>query len=306
MKKIVIIDYNGMPYRYIYGGAPQLWHTVNGVAINTTIPAYTIKEIVRLSGYGDNELAVVMDMGKPIERSEKLVEAFGQVYKEGRKSQMPSFYAGINLTEEILRLGGVSVYREKGIEADDIIYNLAREKESQGYKVEIFTNDSDLLCLVNADITVYFRGKKTLGEFKNYIRIDRDNFEEYVNEFSATKGYYIPYNSIYFFKLLRGDKADNLPAFKGYGQAKYNDFMWTLASCATDFKKFRPENFDYILKCLEQFEYDGTDSGLVEHVKKMHYVMEFEALELSNPTRYDWTKLQIECSRYRITLPQWK
>ena len=305
-KKLIIIDYNGMPYRYIYGGAPQLFHN-NGVEnVNTTIPAYTIKEIVRLSEYGTCPLAVVVDKGRAQERADLLMKHFGKVYKEGRKRQMPAFYAGINLTVDILQRGGVSVYREEGIEADDIIYNLARKSEQQGYEVCVFTNDSDLLCLVNENISVYLKCRQTIGEHKNYMKITKDNFESCMEEIAGFRGYWIPYNTSYLFKLLRGDKADNLPAFRGYGCVKYNELITLLDIQQVDFSKFRPETFNYIMEVFSMFEFDGVDAGIVEHMQKMHCVMNFDSLEVSEPNKYGWGKLQAECSRYGIRLPREK
>lgn len=305
-KRLAIIDYNGMPYRYIYGGAPQLFYNVNNAPVNTTIPAYTIKEIVRLADYGASELAVVCDKGKPVDRAERLMKNFGMVYKQGRKSQLPQFYAGIDLTVHILQNGGVSVYREEGIEADDIVYNLAKQAELDGYEVSVFTNDSDLLCLVNDSITVYFRGKKTYGEHKNYIKVTKENFVECVAELSATKGYWVPYNATYLFKLIKGDKTDNLPGYKGYGQNKYNEFMAVLDIIQTDFSKCRPENFGYIMETLGKLTFDGSDAGLLEHIEKMHNVMKFEELEISKPSHFSWGRLQTQCSIYGIKLPMEK
>lgn len=305
-KKLVIIDYNGMPYRYIYGGAPQLWHNIYNTPVNTTIPAYTIKEIVRLAEFGNCELAVVCDKGKPKDRAERLMKNFGAVYKEGRKSQMPQFYEGIELTVKILEAGGVCVYREDGIEADDIIYNIAKQGEKDGYKVSVFTNDSDLLCLVNDNITIYFRGKKTLGEHKNYVKVTKENFVDVVSELSAMKGYWVPYNSTYLFKLIKGDKTDNLPGYRGYGQNKYNELMGVLDIIGTDFTKCRPDNFDYILETFGKLSFSGTDAGMVEHIIKMHNVMKFDELDISRPQRFDWGSLQAQCSIYGIKLPMEK
>ena len=75
-----------MPYRYIYGGAPQLFHN-NGVEnVNTTIPAYTIKEIVRLSEYGTCPLAVVVDKGRAQERADLLMKTLVKYTKKEERT----------------------------------------------------------------------------------------------------------------------------------------------------------------------------------------------------------------------------
>ena len=40
-----------------------------------------------------------------------------------------------------------------------------------------------------------------------------------------TKGVHVPYNSILLFKMIRGDKSDNIVGVKGVGPKAYNKFI---------------------------------------------------------------------------------
>lgn len=307
---VKIIDYTQMPYKYVFSPNIQaLYANVNGVTIDTTIPSYTIKEITYISEYGLVPTAVVFDCRKSdLKRTAVAREVFGVTYKGGRKKMMPKFAKGIELTKELLSQSGVSTYYAEGYEADDIVYNLVKMEEANGMHVDLYTNDSDLLCLVSKNVTCYFRGAKAYGIssgnlHKGYTVVRPDNYQEMLFSMSAYKGYCIPYNSVYLNKLICGDSSDNIPKVRGYGPSKYNDLVGTLLMDGFDFKKATPENFDYIMDFFDNYEFTGKDEVLVEHMYKSHKVMQFPVLECARPTQFRVGELGKVCSSYYIQIP---
>ena len=112
-RRVLIIDVSHMFYKFAYGGATQLTTTikVDGVltTVDTTLPAYTIKQIHRWSNGGINPTVVCFDsLGS--NRSKKAYfirgdensNTQGVTYKQGRGRQADNFYKGINLTFSLL------------------------------------------------------------------------------------------------------------------------------------------------------------------------------------------------------------
>jgi len=310
---IKIIDYTQMPYKYVFSpNIGALFANVDGMRVETTIPAYTIKEIARISEFGLCRTAVVFDSRKSeLHRTDIAREVFGITYKDGRKKMPPKFAKGIELTKNLLIESGVSTYYAEGYEADDIIYNLVKMEEQKDVHIDLFTNDSDLLCLVSPNVTVYFRGAKAYGvstgaTYKGYTIVTPENYQEVLASMSAYRGYCIPYNSIYLHKLICGDSTDNIPKVRGYGPSRYGDLIAILQIDRFDFSKATPENFEYIMDFLDNYEFTGSDSGVIEHMYKTHKVMNYPSLMCNAPQRYQIGDLSKVCSKYfiHIDLPR--
>lgn len=187
-------------------------------------------------------------------------------YKAGRSGLTETQKLGVNLTIDRLVKGKVSAYQVAGYEADDLIwvmYKQIRTAYPDAY-IDIFTGDMDMLPLVDEKTTVYMRGNRTwaepmcgLGycnnckdtcalyaedsckirrEFKNYYQVTPDTWDEFISYRSAFKGFKIPYNSVYLFKMLRGDTSDNVPMVeKGWGAKKWNVVIDQMIADGIDF-----------------------------------------------------------------------
>ena len=55
--------------------------------------------------------------------------------------------------------------------------------------------------------------------------ISKSNYESYFKTIGMTKDVKVPYNSILLFKMIRGDKSDNIAGVKGVGAKSYNKFI---------------------------------------------------------------------------------
>lgn len=244
-RRVVIIDFQHLAYKYAFGGASQLTCPlkINGVprVVDTTIPAYTIKAIHRWAEHGFNPTVVCFDT-KGSTRSKKYyfakmngVSDKGDVvgYKEDRKSQSDRFYEGINLTQTYLLEGGVCCLRAENYEADDLI-KAAVDKAKKTYPnlpIDIITGDQDLVPLVDEQVSVFLRSiKMTWAETKelekpHYVQITPRNYQEYMEDLTDFKKLSVPYNTVLLKKLLRGKKADNIPQIPKMTPTKYNKIV---------------------------------------------------------------------------------
>lgn len=244
-RRVIIVDFQHLAYCYAFGGASQLTSTlmVNNQpkTVDTTIPAYTIKQIHRWADKGFNPLVVCFDV-QGSTRSKKYyfatkngVNGDGTVvgYKEDRNSQSSRFYEGINLTQNFLLEGGVCCLRAENYEADDLV-KAAVDKAKETYPdlpIDIFTGDQDLVPLVDEQVSVFLRNKKLTWavskelERPHYVQLTPYNYQDYMETLTDFKNLQVPYNTVLLKKLLRGKKADNIPAIPKMTPTKYNKII---------------------------------------------------------------------------------
>ena len=127
-------------------------------------------------------------------------------YKAHRDPMPEDLPSQIQRCREIAEAFSVPVYEQPGFEADDVIGTLADQAVEAGFDTWICTLDSDLLQLVNEDISVYL-----YNPFKSeYTAYDSPD---------AVRGRYeVDPIQIIDFKALVGDKSDNIPGVKGVGK----------------------------------------------------------------------------------------
>lgn len=244
-RRVIIVDFQHLAYSYAFGGATALSSTlmINGQPkiVDTTIPAYTIKQLHRWADKGFNPLVVCFD-GQGSTRSKKYYFATkngvtndGTVvgYKEDRSSQSDKFYEGINLTQNFLLSGGVCCLRAENYEADDLI-KAAVDRAKEIYPdlpIDIFTGDQDLVPLVDEQVSVFLRSKKMTWavtkelERPHYVQLTPANYQDYMETLTEFKNLQVPYNTALLKKLLRGKKADNIPAIPKLTPTKYNKII---------------------------------------------------------------------------------
>ena len=241
--------------------------------VDTTIPNYTIKNIFKYSGNGLFHTGVFFEGGSDYRKSyfKEQGSGDGSGYKGDRAQQKGSFYTGINLATQLLMQGKVSLYRAAGYEADDLIYNmiLRIKEEDKTTPIDVITNDADLLPLVDDQVSVYIRGTREANEDgcpvrRLYYQVTPRTWEDYLSYTSAYKNYKIPYNSMLLFKMIRGDKSDNVaPACKGFGGKKYSALMEKMEQDGVDFPNIFRYGVDFdtvMLPVLEHyFESDEID-----------------------------------------------
>lgn len=279
MRRYVLIDYMHLAHKCMH--VQPLSATVNIAGeikeIDTTIPNYTIKNVYSYSGATLHYTGVFFEGGSSF-RKEHFAKLNEEGYKGQRKKRVNPFYRGVDLATNLLVQGKVSCYRHEGFEADDLIYSAVQKIKSvdKDTPIDIITNDSDLLPLVDDQVSVYIRGTRQYAEEgcperRLYYQVTPRNWDEYLSYTSAYKAYNIPYNSMLLYKLIKGDKADNIPmSVKGYGGKKYTELMEQMKADGVDFPNiFRyGVNFDEVMKPVLENYFSEED------IAKMKYVYE--------------------------------
>lgn len=127
-------------------------------------------------------------------------------YYKGSREHKDGIHKAKEVTEYILNDCGFTVLAEDGYEADDFIYSLVREHKSHYDHIYIYTGDSDLYFLVDDNVTI-------LPNSSRAKTVTRQNFT-----YTARTGKYTPYNALTFYKILEGDKSDDIPALPAHLQ----------------------------------------------------------------------------------------
>lgn len=112
-------------------------------------------------------------------------------YKRNRKPLSSSIYANFELLEEVLKHSKALQVKVPGYEADDVIATLARSAAREGFVVNIYSNDADMLQLAGEFPDKIFTGAK--------IKDD------------------VPPHLIKYYKVVVGDSSDNIPGIQGFG-----------------------------------------------------------------------------------------
>lgn len=244
-RRVVIVDFQHLAYSFAFGGATALSATlqINGVPkiVDTTIPAYSIKMLHRWADKGFNPLVVCFD-GQGSTRSKKYYfaskngvtnDGTAVGYKEDRSSQSSKFYEGINLTQNFLIQGGVCCLRAENYEADDLIKAAVDKAKIQypNLPIDVMTGDQDLVPLVDDQVSVFLRSRKMTWavskelERAHYVQLTPANYQEYMETLTDFKNLNVPYNTVLLKKLLRGKKADSIPAIPKLTPTKYNKIL---------------------------------------------------------------------------------
>ena len=121
-------------------------------------------------------------------------------YKANRPPTPEDLKIQIKPIHELIRIMGIPLLVESGVEADDVIGTLAHQAFDLGMRVIISTGDKDMAQLVNDQITL----ENTMSE----TRMDRDGvFEKF--------GVH-PHQMIDYLALV-GDTSDNIPGVPKVG-----------------------------------------------------------------------------------------
>ncbi len=206
MKKLVLIDGNALIFRAFYATATRMTRSVDQTPTNAL---YLFASIILklIENHDFDEMIVALDSpGKKIRH-----QAFDD-YKANRKQIPDELKLQFPLIKEFLSLTNIETIEIDGYEADDIIGSLAKKAQKEGWMVQIFTGDRDLLQLIDMHIQVHMM-RKGLSE---------------VEVFDAThlnEVYHIQPKQIIDVKALMGDASDNIPGVKGIGEKTAFDLI---------------------------------------------------------------------------------
>ncbi|MCA9450801.1 MAG: hypothetical protein KC931_27005, partial [Candidatus Omnitrophica bacterium] len=135
-KTLFLVDGTALAYQSFY--ALQNLRSPEGRPTGAVYGFYQTLETL-LPEYSPDYLAVVMDRGTPLERTEAFAD-----YKADRAPTPTELLEQLPQIEEMLTLLGIPVLSMEGIEADDIIGTLSVQGAEREMEVFIFSPDKDM------------------------------------------------------------------------------------------------------------------------------------------------------------------
>lgn len=159
---------------------------------------------------------------------------------------------------------GLPQIAQQGFEADDIMYSLAQERNTQGDTVVLITSDKDMSQVLNPKTVIF-------DPFKDEF------FGE--QEFEKKKGF--PVKKLPFFFAILGDTSDNIPGVKGIGEKGATDLV----------QQF--ESLDDLYQNLEKVSKERVRNLLAEHKDKAFLSQQLFLLQY-NPSGLSKESLQFD------------
>ncbi|WP_338983183.1 DNA polymerase I [Spiroplasma endosymbiont of Othius punctulatus] len=196
MKKILLVDGNGLLYRAFHSSSYSQMKTSKGIPTNAVFTFINmLMNFIKANEYYNT--VVLLDKGKQTFRHEKL-----ESYKATRKDTPDDLKPQFAVVREFLKSANIDHFEMTNYEADDLIGSLAK-KYSTDFEVEILSNDKDMLQLINDNTHVIKQRNKETTIIDTQLLFE---------ETSLTP------NQIRDFKGLCGDGSDNIKGVAGIGE----------------------------------------------------------------------------------------
>ena len=192
-KTLFIIDGSSFLYRSYYSMRPL--HTAAGIPVQAVYNfCRMIKKLIKQ--FEPQHMIIAWDSPGKTTRHEVYEE-----YKAGRDAAPSDLHQQKEKIIEFGQLIGITQVAKPGVEADDLMYSLARDwTEKDGVAVFV-TSDKDMGQAINANTFMF-------DPFKD-ITYDLPAFEEKM-------GFPVDRLPLYF--ALLGDASDNIPGVRGIGK----------------------------------------------------------------------------------------
>ena len=199
MRKVLLVDGHSIANRAFYG--VPLLSNAQGIYTNAIYGFINIL-LKNVDLENPTHLAVAFDEKAPTFRHQMYED-----YKGTRKGMPEELRMQVPLIQEFLRLAGIQVITQEGIEADDILGTIAKREAAQGAEVAILSGDRDLLQLAEPHLRILIPKTKK-GGTETEIYTDQEVKETY----GVTPAEYLQ------MKALMGDPSDNIPGVPSIGE----------------------------------------------------------------------------------------
>ncbi|MFD7365947.1 DNA polymerase I [Nocardiopsis alba] len=196
--RLLLLDGHSMAFRAFFALPVEKFGTSTGQSTNA-VYGFASMLVKLLRDEEPTHVAVAWDLSGPTFRDEEY-----DGYKGGRSETPPEFPSQVPLTQDLMRMIGVTNLSAPGFEADDVIATLAHQGCEAGMEVLIASGDRDAFQLVTEDCTVLYPGK-SLSDLR---RMDPEAVQD---------KYGVPPERYRDLAALVGEKADNLPGVPGVG-----------------------------------------------------------------------------------------
>jgi DNA polymerase I len=242
-KTVYLIDGSSFLYRAYYGLRPL--HTPSGMPVQAV---YSFSRMIKkvLDSFKPEFLGLVWDS-----RGETVRHKIYPEYKATRQEPPSDLFTQKQLIEEFADLIGLEQIAKPGVEADDLMYSLAKDFAKRGMQVVMITSDKDMSQALSETISIY-------DPFKDQV-IDPEAFQE-KNGFPVLK---LPF----YFSLL-GDTSDNIPGVRGIGKKGATDLVQQFDSLEDLYNHLDQVPKERMRKALEE---NRDNAFLSEKLFLLHY-----------------------------------
>lgn len=189
---LILVD--GSSYLY------RAFHALPPLTTKDGQPTGAIRGVISmlrklLEEYQPSKMAVVFDAKGKTFRDDMYSE-----YKANRPPMPDDLRAQIEPLHELVKIMGLPIIVEPGVEADDVIGTLALQATELGLPVLVSTGDKDMAQLVNQHVTLV----NTMTE-------------EVLDHAGVVAKFGVPPERIIDYLTLIGDKVDNVPGVEKVG-----------------------------------------------------------------------------------------
>lgn len=219
-----------------------------------------------------DRVAVVFDTAAPTFRHRVYA-----AYKAHRPPMPPDLAAQIPRVREVIRLLGLPIVEQEGVEADDLIGSLAKEAERDGTLTLVLTSDKDFYQLVSKLILLLSPRPKG-GDLST---IDRTAVRE---RFGVAP------ESMVDLLALMGDASDNVPGVPGVGEK----------TAAQLIQKF--QTIDALYASLDRVERASLREKLRQNEERARLSYQLATIRHDLPLEHHWHELIRERISYEPLL----
>jgi DNA polymerase-1 len=195
MPRLLLVDGHSNLYRAFYAIRAGLT-APDGTPTNAAYGFLRMQHKL-LREIDPSHIAVAFDAGKETFRTR-----LDSRYKAQRPPMPKELEVQIPLTQDALRLLGVTVIAEAGVEADDVIGTLATRAAAAGFDVVIASTDKDLMQLV----------------VDPHVKMWHTRLERLLDEQGVAETFGVPPRQVGEVLAIMGDSSDNVPGCRGIGE----------------------------------------------------------------------------------------
>ena len=203
-------------------------------------------------------------------------------YKAGRSGLAPIVYDQIPDLKEMLVCFGVDQYEKEGEEADDVIATLCEKYKSEGHVI-VYTNDRDMLQLVEDGKVVVYKPKVGNGQ------------EKFYDESAVKEEYGVPPSKLALFRAFDGDTSDNI---KGVMRVPRKLFVM-LVNTYGDLDTIYSQMDKHTLSDFQRTSIKEASTRVATNLKLMVLERNIDGL-MRKEAGFDKTKLESLLSKYEI------
>lgn len=277
MEKIVIIDGNFWLFSCYYATAAMGNLMVNKDGVPTNAVYGFANRLEHLLKQNPEYLIVAFDAKGKTFRSELLEE-----YKGTRKETPSELICQFSMVREYLEAHDIPYIELEGYEGDDIIGTISKKASQNHMMVEIYTNDKDMMQLIDENIVQYKKPQKS----NDYEVITLDSFYE---------KYQLKPDQMRDLLGLMGDSADNIPGIPGIGEKTALKLLYQYGTIENI-----KEHMDEIKGKMGEKVRNNIDLGLLS--KKIATIVTDAPIDLNLDAwkyrKYDYDKLASFYRRY--------